>query len=79
MKVSPTREAIAGRAATRTNTRQLWNWNSVPILNPQPAYTQTHTHTYKFIYIYHYTTDTIHFKIFEKFSKIHSFHVFVTT
>lgn len=46
MKVSPTREATAGRTATRTNTRQLWNWTSAPILKPQPGckHMQTHTH-----------------------------------
>lgn len=43
IKVSPTKEAIAGRAATRTNTRQLWNWNSVPMLKPQPGNTKTHS------------------------------------
>lgn len=43
MKVSPTSDVIAGRAATRTKTLQLWNWNSVPILKPQPIHTHVHT------------------------------------
>ena len=46
MKVSPTREVMAGRAATRMKTLQLWNWNSVPILKPQPVHTHTHTQTH---------------------------------
>lgn len=40
MNISPIKAAIAGRAQTNTNTLQLWNWNSVPILNPQPEIQQ---------------------------------------
>lgn len=37
MNFSATREAIQGREQTSTKTLQLWNWYSVPILNPQPG------------------------------------------
>ncbi len=44
INISPTKAAIAGRAQTRTNTLQLWKWNSVPILKPQPEIQQNNQH-----------------------------------
>lgn len=42
MNTTPTRAAMAGSKHTRQKTLQLWIWNSVPMLKPQPATTQQH-------------------------------------
>lgn len=48
MNISPTKAAIAGRAQTNTNTLQLWNWNSEPILKPQPEIQQNTSNKHKY-------------------------------
>ena len=48
MKMSPTSAARAGNMHTRINTRQVWTWNSLPMLKPQPA-------------VQHNTTQGLHF------------------